>query len=202
MSSSNSTYKLCYFDGRGLGEMTRLVFAAGGVAFEDYRYGDNSDRKFADDKANATFEKLPELEVDGVKIAQSKAIERFLARRFGLMGSNDVEAARVDMFSEQIRDMVTDWYKVREDKEKLPKFWENEFNNHLRVLSKNVDNSGYFVGGKLSLADIQLYYVLDTYANDGAAVIAKYPNLVKIKDSVSNNDRIKAYVAKRKVTSW
>jgi len=158
-------------------------------------------KKRVDAKPSWTFEKLPELEVDGSKIAQSKAIERFLARRFGLMGSNDVEAARVDMFGEQIRDTVTAWYPVREDKEKLAKYFENDFNNYLRLINKNVDNSGYLVGGKLSLADIQLYYILDMF-KDASAVIDKYPNLVKVRDTVANNDKIKAYLAKRKVTPW
>jgi len=197
--SSNSTYKLTYFDGRGLAEVSRLVFSAAGVAFEDFRYAEG---KFANDKPNYAFEKIPELSVDGVKLVQSKAIERFLARRFGLMGSNDIESARIDMFGEQIRDLLTDWYKIREDKEKLAKFWDNEFNNHLRVISKNVDNSGHMVGGKLSLADVQLYYILDTLFKDASAVAEKYPNLIKIRDTVANNDNIKAYVSKRKVSPW
>ena len=36
------------------------------------------------------------LEVDGQQIAQSGAIVRFLAKRFNLNGSNDVEAALID----------------------------------------------------------------------------------------------------------
>ena len=44
---------------------------------------------------NIFMKKIPVLEIDGGKytIAQSKAIERFLARRFNMLGSNDIEAA-------------------------------------------------------------------------------------------------------------
>jgi len=31
------SYKLCYFNARGLGEMSRLLFAEAGVEFEDCR---------------------------------------------------------------------------------------------------------------------------------------------------------------------
>jgi len=36
------SYKLCYFDVRGLGEMARLLFAEAGVDYEDCRisFGD------------------------------------------------------------------------------------------------------------------------------------------------------------------
>ncbi len=101
MSSSSSTYKLIYFAGRGLGETSRMLFKAAGQQFEDYRYpivikdGQYIRPEWDADKSKYIYEKIPVLEIDGGKhiIAQSKAIERFLARRFNMLGSNDIEAA-------------------------------------------------------------------------------------------------------------
>lgn len=101
MSSSSSTYKLTYFAGRGLAETSRMLLKAAGQQFEDYRYpiemkdGQFSRPEWDADKSKFLYEKIPVLEIDGGKhvIAQSKAIERFLARRFNMFGSNDVEAA-------------------------------------------------------------------------------------------------------------
>ena len=47
------------------------------------------------DKEKYIYRKIPILELDGGKhsIAQSKAIERFLARRFNMLGDNDIDAA-------------------------------------------------------------------------------------------------------------
>ena len=42
---------------------------------------------------------------EGATIGQSKAIERFLAQRFGLMGSNETEAALIDCIAEHCRDV-------------------------------------------------------------------------------------------------
>ena len=37
------------------------------------------------------MDRVPLLEVDGTKIGQSKAIERYIAKAVGLFGSNDIE---------------------------------------------------------------------------------------------------------------
>ena len=47
--------------------------------------------------------------MDGKKIGQSKAIERYLAADFGMMGGSSVEAAQVDMLGETIRDIKESW---------------------------------------------------------------------------------------------
>ncbi len=99
--SSSSTYKLIYFNIRGRAEIARMLFKAAGQEFEDYRYpltikdGQFLRPEWDADKSKYTYEHIPVLEIDGGKhtIAQSKAIERFLARRFNMLGSNDVEAA-------------------------------------------------------------------------------------------------------------
>eukprot|EP00971_Amphidinium_carterae_P312432 6209541-Amphidinium_carterae.1 len=43
---------------------------------------------------DVTMGKVPFLAVDGVKFGQSKAIEQYLAKQFGFMGSSDIEAAQ------------------------------------------------------------------------------------------------------------
>lgn len=65
-------------------------------------------KKAAGDFALA-MDKVPILAVTegGVttKFGQSKAIERFAAKRFGLFGENDLEGARIDMICEHVRDI-------------------------------------------------------------------------------------------------
>ena len=60
-----------------------------------------------------SLNKLPYLEVDGVTFPQSKAIERFLARRFNMMGENELDAARIDSICECVRDFKDMYQKVR-----------------------------------------------------------------------------------------
>ena len=51
------------------------------------------------------FGQVPVLEVDGEMIPESRAIARFLARRCGLMGQDDVEAAKVDAYVDLVSEL-------------------------------------------------------------------------------------------------
>lgn len=48
---------------------------------------------------------LPVLEVDGVKVNQSFAIARYLAKRSGLAGANDWESLQVDIAVDTLTDL-------------------------------------------------------------------------------------------------
>jgi len=97
-----STYKLTYFNGRGLAETSRLIFAAAGQKFEDVRF---EREQWPAIKPTTPLGQVPVLEVDGVKIPQSTAIARFLAKRFNLAGKTDVEQAQVDVVVDTIQDL-------------------------------------------------------------------------------------------------
>ncbi len=78
-----STYKLYYFNVRGRGEIARLIFAAAGQQYEDIRYEHD---QWPAHKAEMPLVQMPVLEVDGVKLPQSGAIARFLAKQSNLAG--------------------------------------------------------------------------------------------------------------------
>jgi hypothetical protein len=50
------------------------------------------------------FGKTPVLEIDGKQTHQSAAISRYLAKQFGLNGSNDCEALEIDMIVDTFTD--------------------------------------------------------------------------------------------------
>ena len=111
--------RLRYFDCRGLAETTRYLLAIGGVKYEDERFpftfgtpGDFTTVKRPEfDAAQeagafvAGMGKVPLLEVDGVPISQSKAIERYVARALGMAGVSELETAQMDAVAEHVRDI-------------------------------------------------------------------------------------------------
>lgn len=110
--------KLTYFEGRGLGEVPRLLLAQAGVKVSDtcsfssfeptfalfepvccaYKYEDVrlSDEKWKELKPSTQWGQIPQLEVEGKgKLAQSRAIQLYLAQQFDLNGADEWEAAQI-----------------------------------------------------------------------------------------------------------
>lgn len=185
--------KLTYFDGRGLAEVSRLMLAYTGTKYEDNRY--KTKEEFDIDKQAGKFSgsmgKLPYLEVktpEGniVTISQSKSIERFIARRYGLTGSDEFEEARIDSICESVRDVTELCYKadsLYSDREK-EEFYRSKFKEELDKLTKVITKNdpmglSYAVGSSISRADIAIYHLAWTYS--------KYTSVEEI---IQNNERI------------
>lgn len=218
--------KLNYFNGKGMGETSRLIMVAAGAKFEDYRYPIkiidwstyNIERKeFDDDKAAGklwkSMGKVPFLNVGKGVISQSKAIERYLATRFKMMGDTLEESALIDSYCEYIRDYKTAYQAVKrkENKEEALSEW---FNKTLpeklmafdKLLFGNMDfqnmitppsNRQFAVGNKLSLADIVIYSFLKNFFDNKEAVATACNNCIVLKNivkSVSENQKIKDWV--------
>eukprot|EP00741_Cyanophora_paradoxa_P018165 tig00021038_g17538.t1 len=212
MGISASSYKLVYFDARGKGEVARLVFAAAGVKYEDYRYpiSKTFERpEFNADKEAGKFPfgQIPVLHVDGKIIPQSHAIERYLARRFGMFGDDEIQAALIDALCEQALDIKQKYMDAKkESPAKVEEYWSTTFAALLKGVeafaAKNAADGfgGYLVGNRLSLADIHFYYLLrDFYdAKDKVnAVLDTLPNLRKAVDKTACHSGIARWVKTR-----
>src|SRR5258706_15169554 len=104
--------KLVYFRSRGRAEVTRLVCAEAGVAFEEENLEGRD--AFAALKASGRlpFLAVPIWEEDGFTLAQSAAIANHLARAHGLRGSNAREEALVDQGIGAVEDVRNDLRKL------------------------------------------------------------------------------------------
>ena len=220
---------LNYFNGRGLAETSRLILAVVDKKYKDFRYPlevidwktYNMVRKeFDEDKASGklwkSMGKLPFLEVDGQVISQSKSIERYLARRFKLMGDTNEEGALIDSYCEYIRDFKTAYQTVRkaENKEEAMAKWFGEtlpekLSSFEKILCENTDfqtsSERFSVGNKLSLADIVIYSFLVDFFDNKEGVKKSFEQcktLRNIVNTVSNNPNIKNWVENRAETAF
>ena len=99
-------YTFHYFNGRGRAEISRLIFAAAGVEYEDNRITD-----WPKCKPEAPIGQVPYLEIDGdLKLPQSLAVARYLAREYNLAGHNNLESAKADAVVDTCIDLMTGFY--------------------------------------------------------------------------------------------
>jgi len=216
---------LRYFDIRGVAETARVLLAVAGEEYEDKRYplsfgtfGDFStikrpefDADVAAGKLGVSLGKVPVLDVGPeFSLPQSKAMERYIAGRVGMMGATPEEAAWIDALAEHVRD-VNDAYdkkgllfmKDAEMKAELTKKWVEE---ELPVFLKKIETSvpgtaGFAVGSKTSYADVVIFKLLkDTYAVDVSTTYADCPKLSAIVAGLEKHEGLQKWLAERPVT--
>ncbi|XP_067932282.1 hematopoietic prostaglandin D synthase-like [Watersipora subatra] len=147
--------KLTYFHLRGRAELSRLLFKLAGKEFNDNRVTGESWQQF---KPTAPKGQVPVLEVDGKMICESNAICRYLAREFGLYGSNNWEAAICDQILETIAAIVQSAVqlkfsaKTEEDKAECLKKAISHVEG-LEKLASSFKKGKFILGDNASLAD-------------------------------------------------
>jgi glutathione S-transferase len=224
--------KLTYFNGRGLAETSRVLFAVAGKDYEDFRYPltvldwsifkmirEEFDNDKKAGKLSDSMDKLPRLEVDGQVIFQSKAIERYLANTFGLMGSTPLEAAFIDSICETIRDFKDSYQKVRnssaETKDAAIQTYFSEtlppllfsLNNIIKAkqISDEISSNTFVIGNNISLADIVVFLFLTDFFDNKDLVAIAYENCANLKAIVTNVgalESVKNWLANRPQTPF
>lgn len=194
-------YTLTYFNGRGRGEVARLLFAAAGVEYKDVRV---EMAEWPALKAKTLpFHCLPTLDVEGgPRLGQSYAINRYLANEFGFAGKNAVEKAQVDMVADAMVDLVPDLAKILftpEDKkaevtkETLEKKLPPALENVERILSENNGGKAYLVGSSLSWADLVLLGFADSVEALDKDFMKKFAKLAALVDRLRQEPKIKKW---------
>ncbi|XP_033644356.1 uncharacterized protein LOC117303993 [Asterias rubens] len=201
------TYKLTYFNARGLAELARLMFAEKGVEYEDVRIERD---QWPDMKPNTPQGQLPILEVDGQVIPQSKAFCRYLAREFGFYGSTSLDTACVDVVCETIDDLLQGlrkFFAEQNEEEKAKKkaeFYSDGGNGQvvLKRLEKLLGNDDYFVENKLSLADFSMMMASDWYLRNSEGAMDNFPTLLALRKRVMELPKIAKWIETRPVTEF
>lgn len=227
---SPNKFQLKYFNARGAAEGCRLIFALAGEEYEDTRFdlipGKMESPAFLAAKEDGdlamNLNRAPVLITpEGVTIGQSKAIERFLARRFGLMGENDVDAALIDCIAEHCRDVKDAQMRKRfsmfvkdrseEEKEEAQKEWfETDMPEMLAKIEASIEkvstSEGFAVGSSISYADICIFSLLKecfpVYKEATLQAAKDCPLLLGICDSVSNNPKVSEWMEQRPETNF
>jgi len=199
-------YTFIYFDVRGRGELCRYVFHAANRDFENKIV--NSE-EWAEMKPKLTTGQLPVLEVDGKQLVQSGAIARFLAREFDLCGKTSLEQAMCDQYvglaDDFFNELVKSFFEKDEAKlaEVTKKLQDEIIPKFCAIFEKSLEQNGgkFFVGDKLTLADLAVYQAMDTPIKKNPKVLDSYPKLTAQRAMIEGAPGIGEYIKNRKPTT-
>ncbi|KAG0282299.1 hypothetical protein BGZ96_000632, partial [Linnemannia gamsii] len=162
-----------------------------------------------EEKARAPLGVLPLLFVTGengktVTLAETVVIEHHLAKKFGLLGTNEYEESIIKMLhnsSAAIMNALSlsvTWTVPEAKTAGLANFLSITLpawiGNHERHLNDN-GNNGYYLGDKLTLADIRTANVIEQFATQKEseelmALINKSAPLVKLRNTVAKHPKL------------
>ncbi|GAM22653.1 hypothetical protein SAMD00019534_058280 [Acytostelium subglobosum LB1] len=161
---------LTYFNGRGLGEVTRLILTFVNVEFNDVRVDKIPDEL----KATLPFGQLPLFEDGIVRLAQSSSIARYVANKHNFAGANAAEKALADSFVDSASDVITPYRNATDDAKK-EKFRTETLPKFLAIWEKTLTANGgkHFVGANYTWADVAIYNALYVLSINGYEDVIK-----------------------------
>jgi len=196
---------LCYWDIRGLAQPIRLLLNYTGTKFEDKQLScgpapdfDKScwfDHKFS---FGLDFPNLPYF-IDGdIKLTQSHAIMRYIARKHDLCGKTPIEKARVDMVAEQVMDFRNGWVRVcynRSDKsiEEVKEQYLKTLATLLKQFEDFLGDRAWLAGDNISFPDFHFYELLDQHKLLLPGSLKNFPKLEAYTQRFENLPAIAAY---------
>lgn len=188
-------YKLVYFGIRGRGMSIRYVMLDNGVDFEEEVVSPDT---WGALKPKTTFGQIPLFKDGDFELVQSNAILRYLARKHGLYGQNDREAALIDMINDQQEDMRVLYYRlIYKEYDTGKQAYIEALPNSLalleRILSKNNDGNGFLVGDKISFVDYTVFDLLDSHLILAPGCLDKFPKLKAFHGRMAAREKIASH---------
>ncbi|KAF9919040.1 hypothetical protein BX616_002704 [Lobosporangium transversale] len=180
-ANNNVSYKVLYLKLHGMAATTRAILAVSGVKWENIYPSD-----WVSEKPHTPLGVMPILyEIHRsspslpstnpglvLEIPESEAIERYLARKFGLLGQDEWEETAINVFYSSSNAIMSFYInkvllafpdiKQRELEKFLTKDLPVWISQHEKWLAKN-GNNGHYVGDQLSLADIRSVICLERF---------------------------------------
>ncbi|KAG0096477.1 hypothetical protein BGZ93_004479 [Podila epicladia] len=187
---ADSKFELVYFGIQVRAEIPRLILAYAGA---NVKY---TTAALFETTSNGTI----------LEFAESQAIERYLAKKFNLLGSNAWEEHLVNEYVHGLDCQLTNHMKIMfasvEDRFKEAESFSRDFSKWIAFIERHLaanGNNGHFVGDKISWADLKaavLVRRLELVWPSAYGVEApKLPAaLIRVADTVKADAKVKAWL--------
>ncbi|KAG9493790.1 hypothetical protein GDO78_001589 [Eleutherodactylus coqui] len=190
---------LHYYNGRGRAEIIRWMLAVADIEYEEQFCTTLAELDKLLESGDLMFQQIPMLEIDGMKLVQTRAILNYIADKANLYGSNLKERAYIDMYVEGAIDLVTlilyYFFLPECDQEKQRNLMkEKAHNRYFPVYEKALEGKQYLVGDKLSFADVYLIYDILSLEDFHPDILQNWPNLQAFKKRICEVPTIKKFL--------
>ncbi|XP_076414019.1 glutathione S-transferase alpha-3-like isoform X1 [Peromyscus maniculatus bairdii] len=192
---------LHYFNSRGRMESVRWLLAAAGVEFEEKYIKTQKDLKRLKNDGSLMFRQVPMVEIDGMKLVQTRAILNYIASKYDLYGKDMKERALIDMYTEgtiDLNEMIIRYpfLPPGEKDASLAQIIRKAGKCHLPAFEEVLKGHGqdYLVGNRLSRADIHVVELLYHVEELNDSIVASFPLLQALRTRVSNLPTVKKFL--------
>lgn len=190
-----------YDEARGRMESVRWLLAAAGVEYEEKFIHTNEDLEKLRSDGVLMFQQVPMVEVDGMKLVQTRAIMNYFSSKYNLYGKDMKERALIDMYAEGVADLDEivlhyPYIPPGEKEASLAKIKDKARNRYFPAFEKVLKSHGqdYLVGNRLSRADVYLVQVLYHVEELDPSALANFPLLKALRTRVSNLPTVKKFL--------
>ncbi|EAL70474.1 hypothetical protein DDB_G0272632 [Dictyostelium discoideum AX4] len=197
--STSSVPSLTYFQGRGLGQFSRVLLSYLGIPYENITVTEISDAL----RATLPYGQLPIYRDGDFVLTQSSTIARYIAKKHNFMGKNLEEEFLVDQIVTAIHADIFPAFN-NPVPEKLQKLYEKYFGS----FEKKLQETGFLVGSSVTLADLYVYVGFDYIRFRGEAALSselsdeKYPKIAELKKFFESNEGVAKYIKERPETKF
>uniref|UniRef100_A0A8D2IHD7 glutathione transferase n=1 Tax=Varanus komodoensis TaxID=61221 RepID=A0A8D2IHD7_VARKO len=192
--------RLHYVEGRGKMESIRWLLAAAGVEFEEQFIETKEDLEKLRNDGSLLFQQVPMVEIDGMKLVQTRAILNYFAAKHNLYGKDLKERALIDMYVEGTTDLMGMFMALAlhppDEQAKILLIIEKATTRYFPVYERVLQDHGqdFLVGNIMSFADIHLLEAILMVEEIKPDILSKFPLLQAFKTRVSNIPTIKKFL--------
>ncbi|XP_037084259.1 glutathione S-transferase 2-like isoform X1 [Pollicipes pollicipes] len=199
-----------YWTIRGLGQVCRFMLEYTGEEYQDDRYDATNPEKWQEVKTKnphgLAFPNLPYY-VDGdVKMSQSAAIIRHLARKNDMVGTSDHETRQLEMLEGVIWDLRV-WlaflcYGTEESFNQTLPAMKERVSNCFKQLSDYLGSNKWFLGDRITYVDFLFYDVFTNWHDLDSHLLDATENLRTFRQRFEALPAIKSYMTSDRFIKW
>lgn len=171
---------LHYFNGRGKMESVRWLLTVAEADYDEmYVTTREQYEKFLSD-GSLLFQQLPMVEIDGMKLIQSKAILQYIAEKYNLHGKDPKERVMINMYTEGLIDLMEMMMVLPFTQDKKAKLANTQLKakeRYLPVFEKILVETVHLVGGRLTVADVLLLECTLMLEEEFVGILADFPSI-------------------------